>query len=91
MLNSRKIAVAAGVLWSVALIGGGAAQAFAHDGSGGSSGSGSCVQDGSGNVRCEQKMVYRDERGNVHVVADQSQSCTGGPCGSTFVVGDRKS
>ena len=88
MLNSKKIAVAAGVLWSVALIGGGAAQAYAHEGS---TGSGSCVEDASGNVRCEQKHVYRDKDGNVEIVSDQSLNCTGGPCSSTFVIGHKGS
>ncbi|NGO11682.1 hypothetical protein G5C60_29825 [Streptomyces sp. HC44] len=51
MLNSKKIAaaVAAGVLGSFALMGAGsgAVQAFAGDGSG------RCVDDGNGQVRCE--------------------------------------
>ncbi|MGX4692151.1 hypothetical protein [Streptomyces sp. JNUCC 63] len=72
MLDSKKIAVAAGVLWSFALIGAGASQAFGHDGSG------KCVDDGKGNVRCVQEGEYRsttDKRGNGHVSSRQTQTC----------------
>lgn len=72
MLDSKKIAVAAGVLWSFALIGTGASQAFGDDGSG------KCVDDGKGNVRCVQEGEYRfttDQRGNVHVYSRQTQTC----------------
>ncbi|MER5749861.1 hypothetical protein [Streptomyces sp. NPDC002088] len=86
MLNSKKIAAAAGVLWSIALIGAG--QAFGHDGSGGS---GTCVDDGKGNVRCVQKSVYRDKDGNlVEVVSNQSQTCASGGCDSHITIGGKK-
>ncbi|MFD3620417.1 hypothetical protein ACFWWT_35285 [Streptomyces sp. NPDC058676] len=52
MLNSKKIAATAGVLWSLALIGAGSAQAIGHDGSD------KCVDDGKGTVRCVQKTEY---------------------------------
>ncbi|MEU7716939.1 hypothetical protein [Streptomyces tibetensis] len=91
MPNSKRIAVVAGVLWSVALLGAGAGQAFALDGSGGSSGSGKCVDDGRGNVRCVHEAVYRDANGTVHVVASQSQSCSSEKCSSNVVIGDKKS
>jgi hypothetical protein len=87
MRNSKAIAAAAGVLWSVALIGVGAPQAFGLDGSGGS---GKCVDDGKGNVRCAHESVYRDENGTVHVVTGQTQSCEAGGCSSSVVVGGKK-
>ncbi|MFF4830567.1 hypothetical protein [Streptomyces sp. NPDC001315] len=84
MLNSKKVAAAAGVLWSIALIGAG--QAFGHDGSG------SCVDDGKGNVSCAQKSVYRDKDGNlIEIDSKQSQTCVSGTCGSYISVGEKKS
>jgi hypothetical protein len=90
MRNSKAIAAAAGVLWSVALIGVGAPQAFGLDGSRDSGGSGKCVDDGKGNVRCVQESVYRDENGTVHVFTGQTQSCEAGGCSSSVVVGGKK-
>ncbi|MER5833541.1 hypothetical protein ABTX60_25935 [Streptomyces sp. NPDC126510] len=91
MPNAKRIAVVAGVLWSVALLGAGAGQAFALDGSGGSSGSGKCVDDGKGNVRCVHEAVYRDRNGNVHVVTSQAQSCSSEGCSSNVVIGGKDS
>ncbi|MGV9251265.1 hypothetical protein [Streptomyces sp. NPDC003697] len=72
MFNSKKIAAAAGVVGGFALLGVGAVQGFAADGSGG------CVDDGKGSVRCVQVTEYHmtvDKGGNVHVVNDSTQSC----------------
>jgi hypothetical protein len=71
MLNSKKIAATAGVLWSLALIGAGSGQAFGHDGSG------KCAADANGNVRCVQKAEYTftgDKRESVHIV--NKHTCT---------------
>ncbi|GGK46977.1 hypothetical protein [Streptomyces flaveus] len=73
MLNSKKIAVTAGVLWSLALIGAGSTQAFGHDGSG------KCADDGKGNARCVHKIEYTftdDKRESVHIVNENT--CKGG-------------
>ncbi|MFF3329458.1 hypothetical protein ACFYWX_07810 [Streptomyces sp. NPDC002888] len=75
MLNSKKIAVAAaaGVLGSLALIGGGAGQGFAADGAG------KCVEDGEGRVRCVQQTEYKvttDTDGTVHILNNSTQDCT---------------
>ncbi|GAA4294379.1 hypothetical protein GCM10023086_06450 [Streptomyces venetus] len=91
MPNSKRIAVVAGVLWGVALLGAGAGQAVALDGSGGSNGSGKCVDDGKGNVRCVHQAVYRDGNGTVHVVASQAQSCSSTGCNSSVVIGGKES
>jgi hypothetical protein len=92
MLNSKKIAAAVGVLGSFALIGAGAAQAFAGGGSG------NCVDDGNGRTRCTQVREYQvttDKSGNVTVVNDSTQSCpaSGGQieCVSSFAVPGKKS
>lgn len=72
MFKSKKIAAAAGVLGSFALIGIGAAQAS------GAGDPGKCVDDGRGHVRCVQVSEYHittDKQGNVHVVNDSSQTC----------------
>ncbi|PAZ17246.1 hypothetical protein CLM62_03490 [Streptomyces sp. SA15] len=88
MFSSKKIAVAAGVLGSFALIGVGAAQAFGHEAAG------MCADDGKGYVRCadvsKSKLttdkrgnvvtdrrgnVVTDKRGNVVVVNDSTQIC----------------
>jgi hypothetical protein len=92
MLDSKKIAAAAGVLWSFALIGAGATQAFGHDGSG------KCVDDGKGNVRCVQEGEYHfttDKRGNVHVSSRQTQTCpapqgSNVSCVNRVVIGGKK-
>ncbi|MEU6180747.1 hypothetical protein [Streptomyces coeruleorubidus] len=87
MLDSKKIAAAAGVLCSFALLSVGAGQAFGHDASAG------CVQDGKSKVRCVQESEYRvtsDERGNVSVSNKQSQECSSGTCVSRFHVGGAK-
>ncbi|MFC9126565.1 hypothetical protein ACFT4A_06940 [Streptomyces sp. NPDC057099] len=71
MFNSKKIAAAAGILGSFALIGIGAVQASAQ-------GPGRCVQDSKGNVRCVQTSEYQvvtDTAGNVTVVNDSTQTC----------------
>ncbi|MEU9290849.1 hypothetical protein AB0D57_41035 [Streptomyces sp. NPDC048275] len=93
MLNSKKFAAAVGVLGSFALIGAGAVQAFAVNGSG------MCVGDGDGYTRCSQVREYRqvttDKRGNVTFVNDSTQSCpaSGGQinCVSSFGVAGKKS
>ncbi|MGW7255725.1 hypothetical protein [Streptomyces sp. NPDC054834] len=72
MLNSKKIAAAVGVMGSFALIGAGAAQAFAGDGSD------KCADDGKGHVRCVQVSEYQvttDRHGNVTVVNYSTQNC----------------
>jgi hypothetical protein len=72
MFNSKKIAAAAGILGSFALIGVGAVQASAQGGPG------ACVEDGKGNVRCVQTSEYQvitDKRGSVTVVNDSTQAC----------------
>ncbi|MGW2635331.1 hypothetical protein [Streptomyces sp. NPDC001348] len=72
MLNSKKVAAAAGVLGSFALIGAGAVQAFAGDGYG------KCADDGKGHVRCVQVSQYQitsDKRGNITIVNDSTQDC----------------
>ncbi|MFI2640218.1 hypothetical protein [Streptomyces sp. NPDC018610] len=53
MLTTKKLAAtaAAGILGSFALIGFGAAQAFAHDGV-----SGRCADDGNNAIRCVQSQ-----------------------------------
>ncbi len=71
MFNSKKIAAAAGILGSFALIGVGAVQASAQ-------GPGTCVEDGKGQVRCVQTSEYQvvtDKRGSVIVVNDSTQVC----------------
>ncbi|MHA5048706.1 hypothetical protein [Streptomyces sp. SD15] len=91
MLNSKKIAAAMGVLGSFALIGAGAVQAFAVNGSG------MCV--GDGYTSCSQVREYRqvttDKRGNVTFVNDSTQSCpaSGGQinCVSSFGVAGKNS
>ncbi|MFF4014423.1 hypothetical protein [Streptomyces sp. NPDC001843] len=73
MLNSKKVAAAAGVLGSFALIGAGAVQAFAGDGYGGK-----CADDGKGHVRCVQVSQYQvttDKRGNITIVNETTQDC----------------
>ncbi|CAM5704489.1 hypothetical protein [Streptomyces purpurascens] len=72
MFNSKKIAAAAGILGSFALIGVGAVQASAQGGPG------TCVQDSKGNIRCVQMTEYQvvtDKVGNVTVVNDSTQTC----------------
>ncbi|MFC9507214.1 hypothetical protein [Streptomyces sp. NPDC057002] len=72
MFNSKKIAAAAGILGSFALIGVGAVQASAQGGPG------TCVQDSKGNVHCVQMSEYqvlRDKSGNVTVRNDSTQTC----------------
>ncbi|GAA2578645.1 hypothetical protein GCM10010304_19860 [Streptomyces roseoviolaceus] len=72
MFNSKKIAAAAGILGSFALIGVGAVQASAQGGPG------TCVQDSKGNIRCVQMSEYQvitDKAGNVTVVNDSTQTC----------------
>lgn len=92
MFNTRKIAAAVGVLGSFALIGAGAVQAFAEDGSNG------CADNGNGQKRCSQVREYQvttDKRGNITVVNDSTQSCpaSGGQieCVSSFSVPGKKS
>ncbi|PAZ17248.1 hypothetical protein CLM62_03500 [Streptomyces sp. SA15] len=80
MLSSKKIAAAAGVLGSFALIGVGAAQAFGHGAAG------MCADDGMGNVRCadvsksklttdKRGKFVTDKRGNIVVINDSTQTC----------------
>jgi hypothetical protein len=92
MFNSKKIAAAAGVLGSVALIGVGAGQAIAGGGSG------KCVDDGKGHVRCVDVGEYTittDKRGNVTVVNRSTQDCPTAnsqvTCVSSVVVPGKKS
>lgn len=87
MLNSKKIAAAAGVLGSFALIGAGAVQAFAGEDSG------KCADDGKGHVRCVQVSEYQvatDKRGNITIVNDATQNCPAAHgqinCVSSFAV-----
>ncbi|RZB13605.1 hypothetical protein StrepF001_43240 [Streptomyces sp. F001] len=89
MLSPKKIAAAVGVLGSFALIGAGAAQAFAVDSYA------SCTDDGNGSTRCSQVRAHQvtiDEHGNVTVVNDSRQGCpaSGGQinCVSNFSVPD---
>ncbi|MEV8595292.1 hypothetical protein [Streptomyces sp. NPDC052012] len=73
MFSSKKIAAAAGVLGSLALIGLGAGQAVAGEGP-----SNKCVDDGKGTIRCVQVAEYRmttDSLGKVHIVNESAQSC----------------
>lgn len=82
MLNSKRIAAAAGVLCGLALLGTG--QAFAHDSAT------ACAENGKGNGRCVQEAEYHfttDEHGNVHLVNKQSQECSSGECVSVVTVG----
>jgi hypothetical protein len=72
MLNSNKIAAAAGVLGSFALIGLGAVPASADGGPG------KCVDDGNGHVRCVELSQYTyttDKGGKVTVVNNSTQDC----------------
>jgi hypothetical protein len=72
MFSSKKIAAAAGVLGSFALIGVGAAQSFGQEAAA------RCADDGMGNVRCADASQYKvttDKRGNVTVINDSTQSC----------------
>ncbi|MFJ8711904.1 hypothetical protein ACIRD9_01625 [Streptomyces violaceus] len=72
MLNSKKIAAAAGILGSFALIGVGAAQASALGDPG------KCVDDGNGQVRCVELSQYTyttDKGGKVTVTNNSSQDC----------------
>ncbi|MEW2398476.1 hypothetical protein [Streptomyces sp. NPDC046862] len=74
MFNSKKIAAAAaaGVLGGFALVGVGTAQAFAADGSG------QCVDDGKGQVRCvgvHKREFVTESLGNVLLVNESAQSC----------------
>lgn len=79
MLNSKKIAATAGVLWSLALIGAGSGQAYGHDGSG------KCADDGKGNVRCVHKIEYTftgDKPESVHMVSNNTCKSVEGEKGS---------
>ncbi|MCX2927604.1 hypothetical protein [Streptomyces sp. NEAU-W12] len=74
MSKSKKIAAVAGVLGGVALIGAGAVQAV------GVEGSGRCVKDGKGTIRCEQAREYRlpaGTQGKVRFANEQKQTCSG--------------
>ncbi|MGW3683697.1 hypothetical protein [Streptomyces prasinus] len=74
MLESKRVAAAAGLLGGVVLIGAGAVQAA------GVEGSGSCVGDGRGGIRCEQVREYRlpaDLQGKVRFTGRQEQTCSG--------------
>lgn len=95
MFDSKKIAAAAGALWGLALIGAGATQAFGHEGSG------KCVDDGKGNVRCVQEGQYHfstDQHGNVQASGKQTQHCPAQKsaqgsdvsCVNSIVIGGKK-
>ncbi|MGY0067412.1 hypothetical protein ACWZEH_11415 [Streptomyces sp. QTS137] len=91
MSKSKKITAAAGVLGGVALIGAGAVQAV------GVEGSGSCVRDGRGAIRCEQVREYRlpaGTQGKVRFAGEQEQACSGSgaevSCVDGSVLGGRK-
>ncbi|MEV6593794.1 hypothetical protein [Streptomyces acidicola] len=82
MLNSKKIAVVAGLLGGFALVGGGAVQAFAADGAG------KCVDDGRGHVRCEdviKRDALPDGYESIQVVNNSTQSCPPSSSGATCV------
>ncbi|MPY49215.1 hypothetical protein [Streptomyces acidicola] len=82
MLNSKKIAVVAGLLGGFALVGGGAVQAFAADGAG------KCVDDGRGHVRCEdvvKRDALPDTYESVQVVNSSTQNCPPSSSGATCV------
>ncbi|MGW5974399.1 hypothetical protein [Streptomyces sp. NPDC055186] len=92
MFKSKKIAAVAGVLGGFALIGAGAVQAF------GAEGSGACLKDDRGNVRCEQVREYRlpaDTQGKVRVANESEQNCSGAgvgvSCENRVIVGGKKS
>lgn len=92
MLKSKKIAAAAGILGSFALIGVGAVQAFGVDGPS------KCADDGNGHIRCVQVSEYHvttDKQGNVRVVNDSSQTCPSSQgevnCVSTVALSGKKS
>ncbi|MFJ8590717.1 hypothetical protein [Streptomyces sp. NPDC093598] len=92
MFSSRKIAAAAGVLGSFALVGVGTVQAFAE------AGPGRCVDDGKGHVRCVQVSEYQvtsDKHGNVKIVNESTQTCPASnsqvTCVSSVVVPGQKS
>ncbi|MEV7858336.1 hypothetical protein AB0O86_05700 [Streptomyces hirsutus] len=74
MFKSKEIAVAAGFLGGVALLGAGAVQAV------GAEGSGSCPKGSEGDVRCERVREYRlpaDTQGKVRFTDEQKQTCSG--------------
>ncbi|MFI8306837.1 hypothetical protein ACIF80_26035 [Streptomyces sp. NPDC085927] len=74
MFKSKKTAAVAGVLGGLALIGAGAVQAVGAEGSGG------CVKDSRGTVRCEQVKEYRlpaGTQGKVRFTNEQKQTCSG--------------
>ncbi|CAL9560342.1 hypothetical protein [Streptomyces sp. Tu 3180] len=75
MFQSKKIAAAAGVLGSFALIGVGAVQAVGAEGR-----PGNCTEDEKGNVRCVQvseHRITRGEDGKVRIDGKSSQTCSG--------------
>ncbi|MCT7356216.1 hypothetical protein N4P33_29315 [Streptomyces sp. 15-116A] len=93
MFSTKKIAAAAGVLGSLALIGLGAGQAVATDTPGNK-----CVDDGKGTIRCVQVAEYRmktDSFGKVHLVNESEQSCPSTKsevaCSSDVVVRSKES
>ncbi|MBD0418388.1 hypothetical protein H0H10_04255 [Streptomyces sp. TRM S81-3] len=87
MMNSRKIAAAAGLLCGFALIGAGSGHAFGEEVVN------TCNDDGKKNVRCVQESEYTvttDKYGTVHVVNKQSHECDSGTCTSRIDVGEKK-
>ncbi|GAA0187624.1 MULTISPECIES: hypothetical protein [Streptomyces] len=87
MVKSKKMAAAASVLASIALLAFGAVPAV------GAENPGTCAKDDKGNLRCVQVREYRvtqtDER--VRIDNNMSQTCSGGKgelsCASDLVVG----
>ncbi|MGA5603357.1 hypothetical protein ACPCUF_20295 [Streptomyces griseoincarnatus] len=74
MITVKKLAaVAAGILGSFVLVGAGAVQAVSVENTA------MCADDGKGNVRCthEEYRVTSDRYGNLRVVNESTQNCTG--------------
>ncbi|MDT3724552.1 hypothetical protein ROS62_06490 [Streptomyces sp. DSM 41972] len=87
MFKFKKMSAVAAVLGGVVLLGVGGGQAVANETPA------KCSDDGQGNVRCEDKSVREvtsETYGNVHIVNDVRQSCSGGDadvsCGTSLTV-----
>ncbi|MCP3765326.1 hypothetical protein [Streptomyces sp. MAR25Y5] len=91
MLESKRVAAAAGLLGGVVLIGAGVVQAV------GVEGSGNCVGDARGGIRCEQVREHRlpaDLQGKVRYIGRQEQTCSGSgaevPCANGTLLGGER-
>ncbi|CAL9306623.1 MULTISPECIES: hypothetical protein [Streptomyces] len=73
IIVKKFVAAVAGILGGFALIGAGAVQAVSVENTA------MCSDDGKGNVRCtrEEYRVTSDQYGNLRIVNESTQNCTG--------------